>query len=66
MSTPHDSFKKVVEGLNILVKYPNSSISAEHDQIWAGPFENEVKPEDKEKLEELGWSIKDDCYRTFV
>jgi len=64
--TPHEHFKKVVEGLQLLVQYPGSSISVEQDQIWAGPFEEDVGLEDKEKLEQLGWFIDEDCYSKFV
>lgn len=66
MNYPHDQFKKVVEGLQVLVQYPNGSISAEHDRIWAGPFEEDITTNDKEKLEELGWSIDCDTYSIFV
>ena len=60
------SMKQVIEGLQILAKYvenPDKSwVSAEHDQIWAGPDRGEVvSEEDKKALEDLGWFEDDDC-----
>lgn len=51
------TFQAWAEAFAIFAKYEPESIAhvaAEHDIIYAGP-EVEVSPEDKARLEELGW-----------
>ena len=53
--------QKIIEGLQILSKYEDNEIAAEHDTLYAGPLDAEsVSEEDKAKLEELGWFIEGD------
>ncbi len=48
------------EAFAIFAKYAPAcskynDVSAEHDEIWAGPDADEVSAEDVERLNELGW-----------
>lgn len=38
-------------------------LTAEHDQIWAGDDADQFSPEDRERLEALGWQIDLDINR---
>ena len=62
--------KKVVEGLNILMKTGlNVEVDAQHDKLFAGPgIDGEISKEDRTKLEELGWhfSVEFDCWAIFT
>lgn len=54
------SFENIIEGLNILKKYlkkNGNSVEGQHDILYAAPgvTEEEVSPEDKARLDELGW-----------
>lgn len=50
-------YDNIIEGLKILSKYPGD-FAAEHDIIFAGPFDLEsISEEDRFKLESLGWFI---------
>ena len=51
--------QKIVEGIQILAKYPDCHFVAEHDEIWFGPeAESLVTSEDCRALEALGWNFK--------
>lgn len=51
---------RVIKGLRILLDADtNSSICAEHDQIFAGSS-TPLSPEDAARMEELGWSRESD------
>ena len=64
------TINEVAEGLIILSKYNNSDVCAEHDIIYAGPYdpEEKISQEDRERLDELGWHIDSDAttYARFV
>lgn len=56
-------YQKIIEGLQILSKYEDSEIAAEHDIIYAGPHDgSKVSSEDFTRLEELGWHIDSDTF----
>jgi len=49
--------EKLAEGLRILAKY-DSSVAAEHDIVYAGPYIASVVSEaDRVQLEAMGWHI---------
>lgn len=55
--------KRILDGLEILIKYyPSADTAFEHDQMWVYNWreEVEVSKEDKQKLDNLGWFIDDD------
>ncbi len=64
----------IAAGFAILSKYCDDiAVSAEHDEIWAGPdrnfeaFVEEIKREDIEELATLGWDIDDsDSFHHFA
>ncbi len=70
------SHDEVIEGLQILKKYVKKErdvgLSAEHDVIYAGPMldelEGKLTPEDKKRLEELGWheDSEGECWARFT
>lgn len=48
--------KKVIQGLQILIKYDRSeTICADHNVIYAATCIENVSEEDKKILDELGW-----------
>lgn len=71
------SYKEIIEGLQILATYDEEGLDAhiggaEHDVIYAGPFEGDVEEDDEgnpkpgttvvsdehaKRLRELGWHI---------
>jgi hypothetical protein len=53
---------KVAEGLLILSGYGEAEVCAEHEIIYAGPFNDaaNISAKDQMKLEELGWHIDED------
>jgi hypothetical protein len=60
-----------IEAFQIFAKYvPEDEyfeVAAEHDEIYAGPNPEKVTPEDKARLEELGWhDFEDGCFKKFV
>lgn len=60
-----------VEAFQIFAKYiPEGEwldVAAEHDEIFAGPNPEVVTPEDKARLEELGWGdYEDSSFKRFV
>jgi len=59
--------EEIFEGLKILMNYGSSNFSAEHDQIFAGSDESveNIKEDDKKKLEDLGWFISEKCWSHF-
>ena len=59
-----DSFRA---GIEILDQYPECSVHAEHDQLWAGPPDaGTVSAEDRERLEELGWFVDEDSWSCYT
>jgi hypothetical protein len=57
--------QQVAEGLSILCKYldgdPVGSIGAEYEAIHCdGPDEEDLSPEDRKKLKELGWFLSEE------
>ena len=63
---------RILQGLEILAKYcenEKGDLTAEHDQIWAGPtgsFNPEsVDEEDFIELKRLGWFIDEDSWSHF-
>lgn len=59
---------KCADGLRVLAKYENGGVTAEHDQLFAGP-EGErldvITPEDVAELERLGWYVSSDIKRYY-
>lgn len=67
------SFKKLTEGLDILKKYLDAGdegeLDAQHDEISAlTGSEKEYSPEDKAKLESIGWHFNQEysCWTMFT
>ncbi len=66
--------RKILEGLKIIEKYleegEEGDMAAEHDIIYAGGIEviDKMSPEDKAKMDDLGWSIDEtvDSYFHFT
>lgn len=61
--------EQIIKGLQILAKYPDNDIAAEHDIIYAGPVRSEtISTKDAKELEELGWHIdsETDSWSKFV
>ena len=61
-------YDRIIEALTIFSKYEHlQGISAEHDEIHAGPLPSIVNDEDLARLEELGWHDSgDDGFYKFV
>lgn len=61
-------YEELIEAFKIFMKYPHSSfMSAEHDEVWAGPNPYDVTEEDRKRLDELGWSdFGDDGFHHFT
>ena len=57
-------FDKLCEGLSIFARYPEPSVDAQHDIIYAGGG-GSVTPEDEKRLIELGWSSEEEQYWGF-
>lgn len=56
-----------IEGVAIIGKYvkPDEySMAAEHDELYFGSAEGMSK-EDRARLRELGWSVKEDSWHCF-
>lgn len=60
--------EKLTKGLQILEKYPDSQVSAEHDTIYAGPDATKVSSQDVKELEDLGWTTNGEfnCWTFFL
>lgn len=64
--------KEWIESINIFASYADGGtdssfeISAEHDELYAGPDPETVSEEDKKRLDELGWFESDGCFQRFV
>ena len=57
---------KLIEGLNILAKYePKGNVEPGLDTIY-GPGPEEPSPEDKAKLDKLGWFWEEDSWVHFT
>ena len=53
---------EIIHGLLIIQSFePNTSLRAEHDEIWCGDGNTEYHPSAKEKLEKLGWTMDEGC-----
>lgn len=59
---------KIIEGLQLLRSYGEVSTAAEHDTFYAGLIgDNNLTPDDAEKMDKLGWSYDDDSgWRIFT
>lgn len=61
---------RILKGLTILAKYvKDGSISAEHDEIWAGGEGQEnMTEEDKKEMDDAGWTFDEnfDSWHHFV
>jgi hypothetical protein len=63
---PNYTYRAWAEAFQIFMKYEEDfDISAEHDQIWAGPSINLPSEEDRQRLLELGWHIDHDIERFY-
>jgi hypothetical protein len=67
------TYKEWAESFTIFDKYtdpdkPFGDVSAEHDEIYAGPDPEDVSIEDKERLDTLGWQEEDKygCFSYFI
>ena len=48
--------ESVIAGLQILLKYGEDCVCAEHDIIYAGPsYRDKMSDEDKKAMEAAGW-----------
>ncbi len=59
---------QLIDGLTILAKYePGGNVEPGHDVI-CGPGPENPKPEDKTRLDELGWHWDEeyDCWTAFT
>lgn len=55
------SMQVLRDGLNILLRYGDSDVSAKHDVLYAGDTPpEEMSPLDRERLEALGWRWHED------
>jgi hypothetical protein len=64
------TMKELRDGLNVLLKYGDGAVCADHDVIYAGP--NDITPEDLgdfdgNRLDDLGWTwdTKHECWRHY-
>lgn len=63
------SYQPYIEAFQIFNKYDHfKQVSAEHDEIYAGPSPDVLNKEDLEKIIELGWlpDNENDCFYRFV
>lgn len=51
---------KVIEGLRLIHQNGGETVTAEHDQLFAGHEVKAMTRGDRERLEELGWERDDD------
>lgn len=61
--------KKIVEGLNILMKHGAVEVDAQHDELFAGPgLDGELTKDEQKQLEDLGWHFDKelDCWSHFT
>ena len=59
----------IITGLQILLKYGEDAVCAEHDIIYAGhDCRDAMSNEDKEAMEKAGWfwNEESDSYSTFT
>ena len=58
----------IIRGLDILSKYCGGyDIGADHDVIYAGPYDiSVIDDEDKKELEKLGWHIDSEADNTYA
>lgn len=64
-----NEYEKLRKALDIFAKYEHRPwLSAEHDELFAGPDPSVVSAEDIEALDQLGWSVSSepDMFRLFV
>ncbi len=51
------TLQKIIEGLTIIQAIePDTSIRADHDEIWCGEDVSKYSPENQETLEGIGWA----------
>lgn len=57
-----------IAGLEIFRKYHASDVSAEHDIVYVGTFDDVVSDEDKKTLDSLGffWANEFDCWAYYT
>jgi len=56
----------LIEALTLIAKsQPESTICAEHDQIWVGGVEG-ADQQDRDRLEKLGWFESEESWSHFV
>lgn len=60
--------EEVLEGLKIFRNYGGTDISAEHDEIYCGPKNDniQISDVDKQTLKELGWFVSDVGWMIFT
>ena len=62
-----NAYEKLIAALQIFNKYGHSKfLSAEHDEIFAGPEPSDVSAEDIAELEKLGWRAGESGFSSFV
>jgi len=61
-------YDEIIEAFTIFKKYSsNDSISAEHDELFAGPDPSIVSKEDLARLKQLHWHpVEYGCFRMFT
>ena len=62
------TISKMIEGLQIFLKYGDDLVEAGHDEIWGPTADTKISEEDKKKLDELGWYLSDEysCWTAYV
>lgn len=61
MSEKLTTVEKIMKGLEILNKYPDCSIAAGHEEIFAGPSNaDQITVDDQHALEALDWHFDEE------
>lgn len=67
MSDKPKKYDEFIRAFEIFRKYPQDEmVTAEHDEVYAGPDPRIVSDEDKAELEKLGWTPKYTWFRKYV
>jgi len=59
------TFEEILDGLEIVNKYANASICAEHDEIFAH-YEGAMNSRDLAQMHKLNWSWEEDGWSHYV
>jgi hypothetical protein len=57
-----NALSKIIAGLTIIQAVePDTSLRADHDEVWAGEDLDKYSDEQKAQLDNLGWSQDEGC-----